>query len=482
MSANSQTLSQNQQQQLRLSPQQVRFGRLLEMSAPEFEDEVSRMIDENPALEVVDYEDSTITQQDDEGQEFNESADELQMADYSSDDDIPYYRTHISNRSADDEIYEPIAVDNSTSGMASLETQLSELDITDDEREIARYVIGNLDSNGYLARSNEAIADDIAIGSGISVSPAFVKRVVDIVRTLDPAGIAAVDLRDCLILQLERMPDIKPVLNARKVLSDYFDLFAKKHFDRIRSILKLSDRDFDDTIRLIKSLQPKPGVLLETAGENDRINHVIPDFDILIEPDGTISVNLTAGRCDLGIAPDFNVEKLDESTMHGSGEAVEFIRERYDAASEFIDMAARRTETLRKVIEAIIKLQYEFFQTNDKAKLKPMVLRDIRQLTGLDLSVISRATSGKYAMTPSGIVSLKSLFSESVNDDDLSAHFIEELIRRIITEEDKDHPLTDDAICNKLKEDGHKVARRTVAKYRERMGFPVARLRRFENS
>ncbi len=487
MSGSSQTLSQNQQQQLRLSPQQVRFGRLLEMSAPEFDDEVTRMLDENPALEIIDSEEPVLSQPDDEGREFTESADDLQRADYGSDDDMPYYRTHISNRSTDDEIYEPIAVDNGPEGLASLEAQLAELDISPDEREVARYVIGNLDDNGYLVRSHEAIADDIAMGAGISVSPAFVRRVVDIVRTLDPAGIGAYDLRDCLLLQLDRMPVIKPVTSARKILSDYFDLFSKKHFDRIQTTLRLSDREFDDTIKLIRSLNPKPGVLLETSGDSDRMNHISPDFDITVDSDGMVSVSLVSGRAGLGIAPDFNVEQINRLEHRAvadkrSNEAATFVRERYEAASEFIDMATRRAETLRKVIEAIIQLQYEFFQSNDRARLRPMVLRDVRELTGLDLSVISRATSGKFAMTPGGMVSLKSLFSESVNDDgDLSAHFIEASIRRLIEGEDKEQPLTDEAMCKILKAEGHEVARRTVAKYRERMGFPVARLRRFEN-
>lgn len=484
MSSSSQSLAQHQQQQLRLSPQQVRFGRLLEMSAPEFEDEVIRMLDENPALEKSESDTAPVPQADDEGREFTESADELQRADYGSDEEVPYYRTQISNRSADDDYYEPVAVDNGPDGYAALEAQLAELDIAPEEREIARYVIGNLDSNGYLSRSPESIADDLAMGVGITVSPAFVRRTIDIVRSLDPAGIAAYDLRDCLLLQLRRMPDESTVRNALKVLSEYFDLFSKKHFDRIRSALKLSGRDFEEVMKLIRSLNPKPGALLEMAGADDRMSHISPDFEVMIDPDGTISATLLSHAPDLSISPDFSISRIDSIEKHNGGdkrmaEAAAFLRERYDAASEFIDMAARRNETLRKVMQAVIKLQYDFFLTNDRSKLRPMVLRDIRDLTGLDLSVISRATSGKYAMTPGGMVSLKSLFSESVNEEgNLSAHFIEASIRKLIEAEDKAKPLSDEAICAMLKDKGLDVARRTVAKYRERMGIPVARLRR----
>ncbi len=484
MSSSSQSLAQHQQQQLRLSPQQVRFGRLLEMSAPEFEDEVIRMLDENPALEKSESDTAPVPQADDEGREFTESADELQRADYGSDEEVPYYRTQISNRSADDDYYEPVAVDNGPDGYAALEAQLAELDIAPEEREIARYVIGNLDSNGYLSRSPESIADDLAMGVGITVSPAFVRRTIDIVRSLDPAGIAAYDLRDCLLLQLRRMPDESAVRNALKVLSEYFDLFSKKHFDRIRSALKLSGRDFEEVMKLIRSLNPKPGALLEMAGADDRMSHISPDFEVMIDPDGTISATLLSHAPDLSISPDFSISRIDSIEKHNGGdkrmaEAAAFLRERYDAASEFIDMAARRNETLRKVMQAVIKLQYDFFLTNDRSKLRPMVLRDIRDLTGLDLSVISRATSGKYAMTPGGMVSLKSLFSESVNEEgNLSAHFIEASIRKLIEAEDKAKPLSDEAICAMLKDNGLDVARRTVAKYRERMGIPVARLRR----
>ena len=478
-----QTLSQTQQQQLKLSPQQVRFGRLLEMSLPEFEEEVKRMLDENPALETSENFEAPLQQKDDEGRDFNESAEELQRADYASDEEVPFYRTNISNASADDPWYEPVAVDNGPSGIASLETQLADLDIGPEEREVASYVINSLDSNGYLTRQAAAIADDFAMGAGFSVSPRLVERAIGIVRGLDPAGIGARDLRDCLLLQIERLPDIPEVRTARRILTDMFDLFSKKHYDRIRSQLKLSENQFDRVLRLIRSLNPKPGSLLEVAEASDRLNHITPDFEVVVDPSGKLSTVLLGSLPEIDIAPEFRIENIEALEKKGSGrreqEASRFLRERYDAAREFIDMANRREDTLRRVIQAMVSLQQPFVRTNDRSLLRPMVLRDIRELTGLDLSVISRATAGKYVMTPGGMVSLKSLFSESVNDEgDLSAFYIQSVIKKIIDGEDKSHPLSDEAICASLKERGLNVARRTVAKYRERMGFPVARLRR----
>lgn len=479
----SQTLSQTQQQQLKLSPQQVRFGRLLEMSLPEFEEEVKRVLDENPALETSENSETPLPQKDDEGRDFTESAEQLQLADYSSDDDVPYYRTNISNASADDTWYEPVAVDNGPTGIASLETQLADLDIGPEEREVASYVINTLDSNGYLTRPAAAIADDFAMGAGFSVSTRLVDRAIEIVRSLDPAGIGARDLRDCLLLQVERLPEIPEVRSARRILNEMFDLFSKKHYDRIRSLLRLSEGDFDRVLRLIRSLNPKPGSLLETVDSNDRLSHITPDFEVVVDPGGQMSTVLLGSLPDIDIAPEFrieNIEALEKNATGRSGqEASRFLRERYDAAREFIDMANRREDTLRRVIQAIVSLQQPFFRTNDRSLLRPMVLRDIRELTGFDLSVISRATAGKYVMTPGGMVALKSLFSESVNDEgDLSAFYIQSVMKKIIDAEDKSHPLSDEAICAKLKEQGLNVARRTVAKYRERMGFPVARLRR----
>lgn len=480
MASSSQSLAQNQQQQLRLSPQQVRFGRLLEMSLPEFEEEISRNLEENPALEIADSPEAVDRLSD--GDDFNESADELQRADYGADEDVPSYKLNISNSSPDDGYYEPVAVDNGPDGVASLEVQLADLSLPSDVRSVARYVIGSLDSNGYLTRPAEAIADDYTMATGIDTDLSTVRRAIDAVRSLDPPGVGASDLRDCLLLQLDRMPATPVTEDARRMIRSHFDLFTAHHYDRLRSTLGLSQSRFDEIVALIRSLNPKPASVLESVSDADRMSHIVPDFDITLEPSGAIMASISGNMPELMVAPGFtaaDIEELEKNNGRHDREAATFLRERNEAAREFIDMTRRRYLTMSAVIKAIVELQPDFFRTNDRARLRPMVLRDVRDLTGLDLSVISRATAGKYAMTPGGMVSLKSLFSEKVDSSgDLSVAYIESLIRKLVDEEDKHHPLSDEALCEALAEKNVDVARRTVAKYRERMGIPVARLRR----
>ena len=471
-------LSQQQQMRLRLNPKQVRFGRVLEMSAPEFEDEVRRAIDENPALEEVQYPEAEL-RADDEGNEFNESAEDLQRADFANDDDIPSYRLN-SPSDPNYEYREPTAIDESISADELLMAQLADFDLTDIQREIARYVIGNIDSNGYLTRSADEIADDIAMGAGVYVEPGQVCEVINLVRSLDPAGIAARDLRDCLLLQLQRRdPADEATARATEIVRDRFDLFSRKRFDKIKEAMQLSDEQFAHALRVITTLNPKPASSLETFDSDDRLRHIVPDYNVDVSDDGQVTVQLAGRVPELVIEQSFNISDEATAPNRRDREAAAFIRARRDEAAEFIDMAQRRSATLMAVIEAIIRLQPEFFHSFDRADLRPMVLRNIQELTGLDLSVISRATASKYMMTPQGMFALKSLFSEGVGDDGAtSSHAIEQAIRAIISAEDTANPLSDAEICQQLKNKGMDVARRTVAKYRERLGFPIARLRR----
>lgn len=471
-------LSQQQQMRLRLNPKQVRFGRVLEMSAPEFEDEVRRAIDENPALEEVQSPEAEL-RADDEGNEFNESAEDLQRADFANDDEIPSYRLN-SPSDPNYEYREPTAVDESISADELLMAQLADFDLSDIQREIARYVIGNIDSNGYLTRSANEIADDIAMGAGVYVEPGQVCEVINLVRSLDPAGIAARDLRDCLLLQLQRRdPADQDTARATEIVRDRFDLFSRKRFDKIKEAMQLSDEQFAHALRVITALNPKPASSLETFDSDDRLRHIVPDYNVDVSDDGQVTVQLAGRVPELVIEQSFNISDEATAPNRRDREAAAFIRARRDEAAEFIDMAHRRSATLMAVIEAIIRLQPEFFHSFDRADLRPMVLRNIQELTGLDLSVISRATASKYMMTPQGMFALKSLFSEGVGDDGAtSSHAIEQAIRAIISAEDTANPLSDAEICQQLKNKGMDVARRTVAKYRERLGFPIARLRR----
>lgn len=456
----------------RLTPAQVRFGRMLEMSVPEFEDEVRRAVDENPALEAAD---NSFAADAYPQSAFNESAEELQRADYAGPDDIPSYRLNTPRDYSAPAVPDFNTPDESESDTLRLDRQVDMLDLDPDERLIATYIIGNIDDNGYLSRTPAAIADDLAIAEGIDVTTADVEKVMDAIRTLDPPGICATDLRDCLLLQLDRMPRSRAVDDATTILRDHFNLFSKKHFDRVAARMEIQRPRFDEALHVITSLNPKPGAQLEPSGAADRLRHISPDFIIDDDTDGHTTVTLAGHTPALKIESTF---ATDSPAAGASSAARTFIAARRDEAGEFIDMVTRRANTLMAVMNAIIALQPEFFATYDRSLLRPMVLRDIRDITGLDLSVISRATASKYAMTPNGIVSLKSLFSERVSDDNTSAHAVSEAISALIRDEDKTRPLSDTELADALTARGLNVARRTVAKYRERLGFPVARLRR----
>ncbi len=465
MDRQSQHLTQQQQLGMKLNPRQVAFGRLLEMSAPEFEDEVRRAVDENPALEVVESQPAPAPEGD-----FNETAEQLQQADYAGPDDMPSYRLNLPRSSSyEDFTHGSGQADDTASGYELLERQLDLEELSPRDRTIATYIIGNIDSNGYLARMPEAIADDISIAAGIEVDAAEVGRVLRVVQGLDPAGIAAADLRECLLLQLRRMdPERQDVADARMIVADKFDLFTKGHLDRTglpRERLELA-------LKVIRGLNPKPGALLELSGSADRTRHISPDFYVDVDPDGRVNVSLAGKVPELAVERSFRLD-------NGRPSDVAFIRGRREEAQSFIDMSHRRTRTLLDVMEAIVRLQPEFFTDYDRSRLRPMVLKDVGRLTGLDLSVISRATASKYVSTPHGIFSVKSLFSEASGDNaDTSSHAVLAAIDRIIRQEDPSEPLTDEAICAALSREGIDIARRTVAKYRERLGVPVARLRR----
>lgn len=468
-------LQQNTGLRQRLAPQQVIFGRYLEMTAPELEDEVRRALDENPALE----ERENIDDRGDDTDEFSETAEELQRADYRDDDDVPVYRLSANNRSADDEYLEPLAVDDAHSIIDVLEGQLGDFDLSDSDRNIALYIIGNIDDNGYLSRPLASIADDVSIATGSDITTGQVRRVADVIRSMDPAGVCAFDLRDCLLLQLRRMSDSEAVRDASAIVRDYFDLFSKRHYDRLASRARLNDNRLRRALDIIHSLNPKPGALIEQTNSGDRLRHIVPDFNVEIEPSGRASVSLNGHLPELAIAESFMPDEKPAAADRRTREAQAFIRARHDEARQLIRMVNSRAETLMAVMKAVVKLQHRFFESGSSSDIKPMILRDVAELTGYDLSVISRATAGKYVATPNGIFPLKMLFNERRKDDsDTSAHEILHVISAMIADEDKHRPLTDEAIKDRLTALGYDIARRTVAKYREQLDLPVARLRR----
>lgn len=474
-------LSTEQRLQQRLTPLQVQFVKMLEMTGPEVEDEVQRVLDENPALERCDNDERDNNLTEDSTEVFNESAEEIQLADYRDEDEIPSYRLEARNYSADDKYYEPVAVDSSDTLIESLNAQLMEYDLDDTELAIAQYIIGNLDDNGYMTRDLTAICDDLAFNAGIDVPLSLIKNMFEIVRGLEPAGVAAIDLRDCLLLQLKRKERNNLNDIATDIISNYFDLFSKRHYDRLCNSLNISSEKLREVVSVITSLNPKPGSIL-TGGVSDSTRHIIPDFSIEVDDDnGNITLTLLNRIPELQIEETFSEKacEIPQNATRSQREAAAFIKQKRDEASGFIKILKMRQETLYRVMKAIVKIQHEFFLTDDESKIKPMILKDISAITGQDLSVISRATTGKYVMTQRGIYPLKLFFNERpTDDDDTSSHEILAALKDIIANENKRRPLSDEAITNALGEQGYNIARRTVTKYRERLGLPVARLRK----
>lgn len=468
-------LRQEQQQTLqqRLNIQNVALGRLLEMNMAQFEDEVRRELDDNPALELKSTEDNK------ESDDFNETSEQLQLADYADADDIPYYRLEAMNHDAGAERFDPASImpDNTDSSFDILYRRLSdETDLSPVELKIARYIIGNIDSNGYLTRSLDDISDDIAISEGVDVSRRQLSEAFDAVRTLEPAGICAVDLRDCLLLQLGRMDRTPDVINAERIIRDNFDFFAKKHYDRLANAIDASDAELEKALHIIQSLNPRPGAAL--AGNTDSSLHIIPDF-VLDYDSATerFTVSLAGRQPELGIEESFSASPGNR--IRGNSEADAFIKRKRDEASSFIKLAAMRGATLLTIAKAIVSVQSDFFASGDPAEIHPMILKDISALTGLDISIISRAVAGKYILAPHSIYPLKYLFNErSSAASDTSSLEILEAIKKLVNAEDKSSPLTDQEITEKLQASGYDIARRTVAKYREKLGFPVGRLRK----
>ncbi len=476
------SLSQSLEQrlQLRLSPMQMRLVRMLEMTEPEIEEEVRREVDDNPALEVVD----TPVAGEEPTETYGESAEQMQLADYRDEDDIPPYRLEANNRSADDVRFEPVAVAAGESLMESLMSQLAETDLSQRQLAIARYIVGNIDDNGYMTRTLPQIDDDLAIDAGIEVDMAEIKDIFARIRSLDPAGVGAYDLRDCLSLQLWRMPDSEAVRTAREIVDNYFDVFSLRHFDRLASLLGISRESLREADEVIRSLDPKPASRFGESDADDRARHIVPDFYVEVDRNDRITVSMPGNLPELAIERSFDVDdegsvaEATEASMR-KREALSFISSKRRDASDFIELLRMRRVTLMKVMEAIARWQREFFLSEDESRLRPMVLKDIAGAIGMDISVVSRATAGKYVATQGGVYPLKFFFNERVSEDeDASSREILSALRVLIQEEAPSSPLSDDALTARLTEMGYNIARRTVAKYRERLGIPVARLRK----
>ena len=477
------TLTLEQKLTQRLSPIQLQLVPLLEMTNTEFDDRVKEEIDDNPALEVNEENNDDNLDKTEDGDTFNETSDQLQANDYGDDDDRPYTKSSYSGGNSND-MPDPVVVAESTLSDYLLE-QIHERDLTEKQSTIAEYIIGNLEDNGYLTRSTHAIADDITFGgTGLVVDTPEVDAMLNMVRELDPPGIAATDLRDCLLLQLKRKPDTEVNRLAYEIIDKHFDIFSKKHFDKICAVMNIDNAKLKEVLTAISALNPKPGNAFNGSTSEMHSQQITPDFEVDADNDD-LTLTLLNNVPELQIAQSYSeindhYSKQKPISRREKDEATE-VRRCYDKASSFIKVMKMRQETLFNTMSDIVRRQHDFFVTGDETLLKPMILKDIANDTGYDVSVISRATSNKYVTTPWGVYPLKFFFSEGLSHEsgeDVSSLKIKKLLKDIIDNEDKHRPVSDQRLCLMLRNKGYDIARRTVTKYRKQMSIPVARLRR----
>lgn len=477
-----------QQQELkqtqRLSPLQMQVIKLVELNSIEVEDRIKQEIEDNPALEVSD---SGPSAEEEENNEFTEeilSQEEIILGDYSSEDDIPDFRLNGNDRKNETNIVE-ISYYDDKSLSDSLHEQIGLLQLDDQRQLIAEYIIGNLDENGYLQRDLQSISDDLLFQQQIEVSPLQMEDVLYEIQDLEPAGVGARNLRECLLLQLERYESIPAVKHAKEILSVYFEEFSKKHYDKIIRQMNITQDELREAIREITSLNPKPGNALGGTMQT-AMNNITPDF-IVDSYNGEVSIQLNNSNVpSLQLNHSFS-EMLKgyaenrESMSNDDKQAILFMKQKVDSARWFIDAVKQRQNTLQRTMEAIVNIQYDFFLTEDETQLKPMILKDVAERTGFDISTVSRVSNSKYVQTNTGIYPLKFFFSEAMqtnSGEDISSREVKLILKESIDKENPVKPLTDDQLTRILNEKGYVIARRTVAKYREQLNIPVARLRK----
>ena len=486
-------LKQNLQIKLgqKLAPQQIQLMKLIQLHTLEFQEELERELEENPALEVVkeetgDDDFSSLDNNNDYEEEGNESIEtDFDVDEYLYDDE-PSYKTASSNYSADDEDFDNESL--LTEGQSLYDYLMEQIrlsNIEGDDLKIAEYIIGNLDNDGYLRRELKSLVDDLAFSQGIYTTLERVKYVLEnYVQKLDPPGVAARNLQECLLLQIEKkVSGDKAVILAGNILRHQFDALTNKHYAKIISKYDIEEEDLKDALDVISKLSPKVGGNFET--QTITINQeIIPDFVIQIKDGNVIPLLNSRNAPTLRVSEEYKEILSTYSHDKNSSEhkqAALFIKQKLDAAKWYIDAINQRQNTLMQTIMAIVKLQKEYFLTGDEKNIKPMILKDVADITGFDISTISRVVKSKYADTPNGIILLKNLFSDSLTNDDgeeVSTKEIKNHLQEVIGNEDKRKPLTDDALVEVLKEKGYNIARRTIAKYREQLNIPVARLRK----
>lgn len=473
-----QYLSQKLEQ--RLSPQQIQLMKLLQVPTMELEQRIKQEIEENPALEegAEKNEEDEFDKEDEFEEDFEE---DFNIDDYLSDD--ADYKTQVSNKGKDDD-EKAIPLSGQQSFQERLTKQLQLLFLDDTQYMVADTIIGNLDESGYLNREIEAIVDDLAFSANISVTEEEVEAILLRIQELDPAGIGARDLRECLLIQMERKQDGDITkFTAKKILEEHFEEFTKKHYKKIVKKLEISESDLKEAIDEIVKLNPKPGGSMKESSQN--FQQVIPDFAVY-EHEGQLQLTIHGRN-----APELKVSKDYKQMLQGYSEgaktskkdkeALTFVKQKLDSAKWFIDAIKQRQNTLLLTMNAIMNYQKEYFLTGDETNLRPMILKDIAEIVDLDISTISRVANSKYVQTDQGVFALKYFFSESLSTDsgeEVSTREVKKILQEAIDNEPKRKPLTDEKLTLVLKEKGYNIARRTVAKYREQLNIPVARLRK----
>lgn len=491
-------LNQRLQQKLlqKLSPQQILLMKLLQIPTIGLDQRIKQEIEENPALEVDSlenqesededdiYSENGADDQDQKEEEKVDKEDEFDMDDYLGEEDFPDYKTRINNRSADDE-YREIPFISSTSFHELLQEQLGLRSLDERRTQIGIYIIGNLDDSGYLQRATDSIVDDLAFTQNVSTDKKEVEEILAVIQEFDPIGVGARNLQECLLIQLRKKQKEEPseaLTLAIKIVGRYFNEFTKKHYQKIMKRAEINENKLKEALDEILVLNPKPG---NSLGETTRTNHyIIPDFKIT-NTSGDLELSLNSWNSpDLQVSGTYSkmIESLNQKKKtKKQREAYSFVKQKVDSAKWFIEAIRQRQNTLFVTMNAIMEYQYDYFLTGDETNLRPMILKDIADVVSLDISTISRVANSKYVETPFGTLLLKSFFSESMQKDDgeeVSTREIKTILKDIIGEESKKKPLTDERLKLMLNEKGYNIARRTVAKYREQLGIPVARLRK----
>ena len=472
----------------KLSPQQIQLMKLIQLPTQAFEERLKQEIEENPALDTgkeksEDIDDDLSNEFDDDDRSEKDEVEDINIDEYLSDDDIPNYKTQANNYSEDDE-EKNIPYAAGTSFHQSLKNQLNTFSLDEEEQAIAEFLVGSIDDSGYIRREIIDLVDDLAFTSNVFTTEEKVIKVLKkVVHTLDPLGVGARDLRESLIIQLKAKDKTKYRSLSVEILETAFDHFVKKHYKKLQEKFHISEDELKEVIKEISKLNPKPGS--SYAGNNKIAEQIVPDFSIKIL-NGELDLVLNARNApELHVSREYNnmLKGYQEATVKSKSQkdAVFFIKQKLDSAKWFIDAIRQRQQTLLITMNTIMQYQYDYFLTGDERKLKPMILKDIADKINMDVSTVSRVANSKYVSTPYGTKLIKEFFSESMKNDqgeDVSTKEIKKILENVIQEEHKKKPLTDEKLAGILKEKGYPIARRTVAKYREQLDLPVARLRK----